>query len=240
VLDGDASRLHWVPAQLAADDPSKVSRKDTDGMRRIIDDFSAAIGRVDTRFDIISPYFVPGANGTRWLVELARRGVRVRVLTNSLNATNHAVVHAGYLKRRRALLRAGVRLFEMKAAQTEDISLQRGFASSAGAVLHAKTFAVDGHWVFVGSFNFDPRSMGLNTEMGLLVDDASIADGIAEAFETLIPLAAWEVQLRPDGALQWLDRATPTPSVLTREPDTGLFERLGVRALSLLPLDWML
>jgi cardiolipin synthase C len=240
VLDGEASQLDWVPARLTADDPSKVSRDDADGLRRIIDDFSAAIGPIKTSLDIISPYFVPGANGARWLAELAGRGVRVRVLTNSLHATNHAVVHAGYLKRRRTLLRAGVRLFEMKAERPEDSSLQRGFASSSGAVLHAKTFAVDGHWVFVGSFNFDPRSVSLNTEMGLLLDDALIAQRIDQAFETRIPHAAWEVQLRPDGALQWLDRALPTPAVLTREPNTGFFERIGVRALSLLPLDWML
>jgi putative cardiolipin synthase len=240
VLGGDASLLHWVPARLATDDPSKITGDADPGQRRIMDDFAEVIGPAQRRADLVSPYFVPGAAGTRRLAELARRGVAVRVLTNSLNATNHPVVHAGYLKRRRPLLEAGVRLYEMKSELDENTTRQRGFAASSGAVLHAKTFAVDDRWVFVGSFNFDPRSVSLNTEMGLILDDPRLARSIGAAFEKRIPQAAWEVRLGATGGLEWVDTTTTPPTVLTREPEAGLLTRAGLRMLSWLPLDWML
>lgn len=239
VLAGEVG-LRWVEASLASDDPSKITGAADPGRRRILDDFRRTMGPAQSRLDLVSPYFVPGRKGTAWLVELAQRGVAVRVLTNSLNATNHPVVHAGYLKRRRALLEAGVRLFELKADLEEDTHWQRGFAASSGAVLHAKTFAVDARWVFVGSFNFDPRSMNLNTEMGLMLEDPWLARRIGAAFERRIPRAAWEVRPGARRGLEWVDHGTDPPTVLTREPGAGLLARTGLRVLSWLPLDWML
>src|SRR4030095_1012583 len=99
-----------------------------------------ALGRPATSFDLVSPYFVPGDDGTAALIELARRGVTVRVLTNSLAATDVAPVHAGYAKRRCDLLRAGVKLYELKpSAAPRSASDSKVLGSSSSVQLHAKT-----------------------------------------------------------------------------------------------------
>ncbi len=239
-LAGDLTLLRWVPASLVTDDASKVTHPRPGRDSRILREMADRIGPAKERVDIISPYFVPGKRGTQGLVELAQRGVEVRVLTNSLAATNHAVVHAGYLKRRRALLRAGVHLFEMQAEHPEYTSHQRGFAASSGAVLHAKIFAVDRRWLFVGSYNVDPRSAHLNSEMGLILDDPQMAGAVAAAFDRNFADVAWEVQARDDGGLQWVERGGGAERVLRVEPRTGLAVRVGVRLVSLLPIDWLL
>ena len=112
---------------------------------------------------------MPGDDGTVLLAELARSGVKVRVLTNSLASSDESVVHAGYMKRRHDLLRAGVVLYELKpAANKEALKVKGRFGAGKVAGLHAKTYAVDGERIFVGSFNFDQRSARLNTEMGVV------------------------------------------------------------------------
>jgi putative cardiolipin synthase len=239
-LAGDPALLRWVPASLVTDDAAKVTHPRPDRDSRILREMADKIGPAKARVDIISPYFVPGKRGTQDFVELAQRGIEVRVLTNSLAATNHAVVHAGFLKRRRALLRAGVRLFELQAEHPEYTSHQRGFAASSGAVLHAKMFAVDRRWLFVGSYNVDPRSAHLNSEMGLVLDDPGMAGAVADAFDRDFADVAWEVQARDDGSLQWLHRGGGGERVLRVEPRTGLAMRIGVRLVPLLPIDWLL
>src|SRR5207245_6377187 len=162
---------------------------------------------------LVSPYFVPGSAGVEALAVIARQGVKVAVLTNALEATDVAVVHAGYAKRRKALLAAGITLFELKRGSSgakKRVGWTGGSGSgSSGSSLHAKTFAVDRSRVFVGSFNFDPRSARLNTEMGFVIDSAALADGHARPFAHAVPARAYQVGLggtgqahcdyRPDG-----------------------------------------
>ena len=119
---------------------------------------------------VVSPYFVPTRTGAKLFTELAESGVEIIVLTNSLEATDVAAVHSGYSRYRKRLLKAGVQLYEMQRLSGQERMHGTGPLGSAGSSLHAKTFAVDGERVFVGSFNFDPRSAQLNTEMGLVID----------------------------------------------------------------------
>jgi cardiolipin synthase C len=126
------------------------------------------IGEPAAEVALVSAYFVPGAAGADKLAALAQHGVRVRVLTNSLEATDAAVVHAGYAKRRKSLLEAGMTLYEFRRLSPDtgpnrSAGLVGGSGSSASS-LHAKTLAVDRARVFIGSFNFDPRSAKLNIE----------------------------------------------------------------------------
>jgi putative cardiolipin synthase len=200
------------------------------------------LGAPEKSLDLVSPYFVPGDGGTAALVALAGRGVKVRILTNSLAASDVAAVHAGYAKRRRDLLVAGVRLFELKPdavqASRDD---GMGYGSSSSSGLHAKTFAVDGSRVFVGSFNFDQRSARLNTEMGLLIDSPSLARSLASAFDSAIPQVAYEVRLAPDGgSLEWIDRSPAGEKKYSTEPGTTALRRLGVGVMSILPIEWLL
>jgi putative cardiolipin synthase len=167
--------------------------------------------------------------------------VRVRILTNALEATDVAAVHAGYAKHRKALLASGVRLYELRRLSPQlDSYSDGGPIRSSGSSLHSKTFAVDGRSVFIGSFNFDPRSAKLNTEMGVVIESAALAKGIDEVFESRIPGAAYEVRLSNAGAVQWMERRDGAQVAYDREPGTSFWRRAAVRVMSLLPIDWLL
>src|SRR6185369_11645200 len=199
--------IEWANARLVRDDPAKTldpQRTDVLLLSQLMD----GAERPSRSLDIISPYFVPGERGAEFLERLARGGVRVRVLTNSLAATDVGVVHSGYSKRRCSLARAGVQLFELKptaGALDEKVKAPKG--SSSGASLHAKTYAADAERIFVGSFNFDPRSALLNTEMGLVIASPALAGRLARSFDDLIPQNAYEVRARSEGdCIEWIER----------------------------------
>jgi putative cardiolipin synthase len=235
--------FEWVKARLLYDDPVKTidTRAGTDIL--LFPELVRAMGPAEKSVDLVSPYFVPGEAGTAALATLASRGVKVRILTNSLASTDVKPVHAGYAKRRKDLLRAGVTLYELKptAARESDEHNQPWFGSGSLSALHAKTLAVDRSRGFVGSFNFDPRSELLNTEMGLVIDSPTFAQRLAKIFETVVPLVAYEVRLASDGqTLQWIER-TPSGEVrYDTEPKTSWFLRRRIDILRILPIDWLL
>jgi len=233
--------FEWASARLVHDDPAKTldTTERTDLL--LFPELTRTMGQPQESFDLVSPYFVPGENGTAALAALAGSGVKLRVLTNSLAASDVSVVHAGYAKRRRDLLQAGVRLYELKPTAGQDShEAGGGVGSSSSSGLHAKTFAVDQGRIFVGSFNFDLRSALLNTEMGLVIDSPRLARGLASAFDSAVPLAAYEVVLTSDGRLQWIERTGSEERRHDTEPGAGFLKRLGVGTMSLLPIDWLL
>lgn len=237
--------LEWVPVRLVTDAPGKALGKAAPD-ELLAQRLRGVMGVARREVDLVSPYFVPGAAGTRSLTELAAGGVRVRVLTNSLAATDVSAVHAGYARRREALVRGGVRLFELKrnllspgdpAGQPD----RRLFGGSSAASLHAKTFAVDRERVFVGSFNFDPRSMSLNTELGVVIHSTRLAGALSDALEARLPRVAYEVVPGARGnGIEWIDRGEGGEVRLSREPETGAWRRFGVGLLSVLPIEWLL
>ena len=238
-LIGGTLPMEWAPARLVSDDPAKVlgraKREDLlpEKMRRIF-------GQPAARVDLVSPYFVPGSGGVDAFSQWAAGGVKVRILTNAREATDVAAVHAGYAKRRKPLLAAGITLYELRVRPEHRNVTNTGMFGSSGSSLHAKTFAVDGSRVFVGSFNFDPRSAELNTEMGFVIDSAALANLIATAFETTIPINAYQVQLSQSGEMQWLGRRGGETVLYDLEPGTNLRQRAAVSLLSLLPIEWLL
>lgn len=232
-----ALQVEWTTARVVYDDPGKT--REQAGLM-LLPQLVAMMGPSEHALDLVSPYFVPGDGGTAALVAAAARGVKVRILTNSLASTDAPIVHAGYGKRRRDLLRAGIVLYEMKpTAQRNARDVDTGSHGASG--LHAKTFAVDRGRIFVGSFNLDQRSAHLNTEMGVIIDDPALATRLAAAFDSVVSRIAYEVQLSPDGInLVWIEQ---TPSGVTRydvEPDTSWFLRSRVDMLSILSIDWLL
>jgi putative cardiolipin synthase len=198
-------------------------------------------GRPERSIDLVSPYFVPGEAGARALIDMARGGTKVRVLTNSLEATDVAAVHAGYAKWRHELLRAGVALFELRRGWGADLpDAGRGRFGSSASSLHAKTFGVDGRSVFIGSFNMDRRSIDLNTEMGFVIDSPRMAAALSQRLDTSMPERAYEVRLDETGKLFWIERADGKTVTHDEEPGAGIWKRAGVRILSILPIDWLL
>jgi cardiolipin synthase C len=232
--------LEWADARLVSDDPVKALGRAAPGTR-VAQDLRQSLGNPVSELTVVSAYFVPSKASVDALVAMARRGVKVQVLTNSLEATDVAAVHAGYAKSRKQLLAAGVSLFELRRSWAADEQSRRAgrFGSSASS-LHAKTFFADGARVFIGSFNFDPRSAELNTEMGLLIDSAPLAERIGAAIRRRAPGRAYEVHLAPDGSLYWIEHGPDGTIRHDTEPGTGFWKRMAVRLLSLLPIDWLL
>ena len=139
------------------------------------------------------------------------------ILTNALESTDIEVVRAGYAKRRRKMLEAGVVLYELMRVARVRSRRDRRLTGSSGSSLHAKTFSADRSRVFVGSFNLDPRSASLNTEMGLVIESPALAEQIAAAFADDIPARSYRVRLNEAGRLEWLERARRTASSSTRQ-----------------------
>ena len=189
---------------------------------------------------IVSPYFVPTQKGSDLLGNIARNGKNVTVLTNSLAATDVAAVHAGYAKYRKDLLAAGVKLFELKPDATVTTEDHGGITGSSGASLHAKTFAVDGQTLFVGSFNMDPRSAALNTEMGFLIESPKLAGEYVDGLKRHLAVYSYRVEQTPKGDLQWQTEENGKIQAYDSEPQSSVFKRFAVWLCSLLPIEWML
>ncbi len=234
--------LEWDTAQLVYDDPAKTldTTERTDVL--LFPQLVQTMGRPQKTLDLVSPYFVPGADGTSSLAALAKSGVKVRILTNSLAASDEKSVHAGYAKRRQDLLLAGVQLYELKPTAAQ--GLRKGearFGSSSSAGLHAKTFAVDRSRIFVGSFNFDQRSALLNTEMGLVIESPVLAQRLGQFFDTDVAMTAYEVVLAEDGRnLEWIEQTPSGSKRYDTDPDTSWLLRRQVDFLSILPIEWLL
>ena len=233
--------FEWTTARLVYDDPAKTLERTEKAEDLLITQLMESFGAHKT-LDLVSPYFIPGEGGTAALVALAKRGVRVRVLTNSLASSEAAVVHSGYAKRRDELLRGGIQLYELKPVAGQPRGTEKVPGPSAGSALHAKTYAVDGAKIFVGSFNFDQRSAHLNTEMGLVIDSASLAQRLSNAFDTVIPISAWEVRLGQNGAgLEWVERTSSGgQTVYAVEPATDWFRRFRSGFMAIMPIEWLL
>jgi cardiolipin synthase C len=149
-------------------------------------------------------------------------------------------VHAGYAKRRKALLQAGIQLYELKRSDVPKNADDKKVGSSSSAGLHAKTFQIDSNRMFVGSFNFDPRSAKINTEMGLVIHTAAFAQELKAFFDTELPLLAYEVRLTGSGNLQWIERTPEGEKIHDSEPGASAFRRAGVGFMSILPIEWLL
>lgn len=232
--------LVWAPVRLVSDDPGKVLGRAAESSG-VVQRLPVLMGEPARQLDLVSPYFVPNAAWSERFAALATSGVKVRILTNSLEATDVTAVHAGYVKRRHTLLRGGVRLFELKRSWNHQNEPKRsGITGSSTSSLHAKAFAVDLARAFVGSFNLDPRSAELNTEMGFVIDSPALAQLMSAVLDARTLERAYEVRLSPEGRLYWLEHGAAGVIRHDTEPGAGLMQRASVRFMSLLPIDWLL
>jgi putative cardiolipin synthase len=221
--------VHWVTTRIVADDPRKAHERSRRRAPQImLDALHETWDRAQQEVLAATAYFVPGRNGSSDLIRLRRRGVRVALLTNSLASNDVPTVHAGYSRYRRALLRAGVELHEYQRFGNR--RPHRHSASSCNA-LHAKTIVVDRSLAWVGSFNLDPRSSRLNTEMAVLLESESLARELATRLERdLEPDRSWRVMMQPGSReLRWAGVRDGEPVELRSEPDTSPALRAWVR-----------
>ena len=232
---------HWADARMFADPPGKLAEPaGTRGPEYLGAQVAAAVRAVQSDLLLVSPYFVPGEEGVATLGGKRREGVSVRVLTNSLAATDVWLVHAGYRKYRRPLLRQGVQLYELKAEGRAGPG-RRSPVGSSRASLHGKTFVFDRQSVFIGSMNLDARSIDQNTEDGVLIESAAFAGEVAALFERWSGLGvSYEVRLTGGRQLEWLATGGGQAMRFTREPEAGFWRRLGAAVCSVLPIDWLI
>ena len=224
----------WVPAY---DHPTKVKAKQVNPDTHLAPRLRQATDRVQRDLVIVSPYFVPGEEFTAYLVGLVERGVRVRILTNSLQANDVSLVHAGYMRYRKDLVAGGVTLYEFKAAAHEaegKYRKQRSRIGASSSSLHAKLFGFDQRYIFVGSFNLDPRSIALNTELGAYFESPELAQAHSDVFESDVLAIAYRVELNEDGKIEWVTMEDGELRREPKEPDTTAWKRFSTRFLSLI------
>ena len=197
---------------------------------------------------IVSPYLVPGPAGMKFFEDLRERFVSVRILTNSLAATDVPIVHSGYQAFRAPLLGRGVDLYEVRKVLGRPVVRGGRLHSGSGGqyALHAKAFVFDRERVFIGSMNLDQRSLRLNTEIGLIIDSPELARQVAPRVGDIAQpansyvLALGEADQLGGRRLVWRTLENGTPVVFHEEPAVSFWKRLQVRLLSLLPLDSLL
>lgn len=199
----------------------------------IINVLSAVWSGAEEELILVSPYFVPGSNGMELIKGLREKDVKIGVVTNSLEATDVMLVHSGYAPYRVPLLKLGVKLYEFTPFTEVDKSL----LGSKGASLHTKVFIVDNQTSFIGSFNFDPRSARLNTEMGIFFIHPELTRELAELYAFKVELNnSYELFLE-NGKLRWLDGTADPQKIWKHDPEVGVMRRAVVRVLSWLPIE---
>ncbi len=238
--------LVWARAQLVADSPDKKQVENGQMVGRLMHrEVAKATAAVQSELLMVTPYLIPGEEGMKLLKDLRQRQVRVRILTSSLEASTVLLAQAGYMHYRLPLLENGVELYEIRSL----LGNARGSGETAAISrygnysLHAKLFVFDRQRLFIGSMNFDQRSMHLNTEIGLIIDSPVLAQQVAARFEAMVlPVNSYRLTLRPNDAdrspgLLWHTEENGRAVEYTMEPARSDWQRIKANALSLLPLD---
>ncbi|HKP24133.1 MAG TPA: phospholipase D family protein [Dongiaceae bacterium] len=225
----------WAPGRVFAENPSRVDAGD-DG--EVI--YQALRERVQqTRHELLieSPYLILNDRTIRGVKALTARNVKVRILTNSAATNDVIAAHAGYAETREDLINAGAELYELRP----DSNMKRDWSITAGksrAALHAKALVFDRESVFIGSFNLDPRSTAINTEIGVMIDSPEIARQLGAFMdEGVSPGSAFRVTLDQEDHLAWTADTNGTKVTLDSDPETTFWQRLMIDTIGLLPID---
>jgi len=246
ILSGELP-LTWAPAQFVSDSPDKKSIIDGARVGNLMFEPVAKLARQATaELLIVSPYFVPSKDELALIKSSRGQGVRVRVLTNSLESNPDTAAHAGYTHYRVQLLQEGVTLNEVRSrlGDARGSGQSRKISRYGNYALHGKLYVMDRSKLIIGSMNFDSRSRRLNTEMGLIIDSGELARQAAGRFELMVRKEnSYSVGLRdPDAKgssakLTWSTVENGHPVEYESEPARSGWQRLESRLLALLPLD---
>ena len=224
----------WAPGRVFVEQPSRV---DTNADNVIAPALRQRASEVERELLIESPYFVLGDANIERVRQLTARGVKVRVLTNSAASNDVIAALAGYANTRKKLLKAGIELYELRP----DTNMKRGWSVLAGksqAALHAKCLVFDRKSVFIGSFNLDPRSTALNTEIGVMIDSPEIAGQVGELMdEGVSPGSAFHVTLDENDDLAWTAENNEGKVEYDKDPETNLWYRFMVGVIGMLPIE---
>ena len=234
-VETNSSVFTWAPYTLAVDSPDKAFKKKAAEADSIVTPLRESLLAAEKEIVVISPYFVPLKTGIAAFTEMQKSGVDITIITNSLAANNQSSVHGGYAPSRKPLLQAGVRIFEVRA--DADVSgSELTAASGAKATLHTKAFVVDRKEVFIGSFNFDPRSARINTELGVIIRSPELGEELATAVERALAKQTFEVFLNDKGKLRWRAFDDGEEVIYDKEPQTSWWQRFKAGFMRILPI----
>ncbi|HTJ93938.1 MAG TPA: phospholipase D family protein [Pararobbsia sp.] len=247
-LTHDTVGLIWAPGELQVDHPEKVDA-DPNYESPPAHRLGELVRGAHRSVDILSPYFVPHDRGIDTIRSLSEQGVHFRILTNSLASTDAVAVHAGYSPYRVPLLKAGVELYEFKPAQTR-VHVGGLMGSQSRASLHAKAYVIDRQIAVIGSMNLDRRSLGLNTELTVVIHSPVIANQVEDVFEQAISLqTSYHVVLAsqaeigqmnslsvPPSSLVWITQDHDIRRTYNYDPDAGIWRNLETGIFFVLPV----
>ena len=245
-------QMYWGEAFVVYDDPEKVVTSTDERDSHLISKLDPFLKDTDEELIIISPYFIPGQQGVEKFATLIDKGLRVRVLTNSLASTDVGIVYAGYKPYIVPMLKAGVELHEAKP----DINRKKDHKKSSSRIggssrssLHTKLYVFDREKIFVGSLNLDPRSTVLNTELGIIFISEEFGQLIAQEWSRRIHQTSYQLRFADEQMsseqgedddifrLRWLEYTDNGIIEHRDEPHVGFWRRLGVDLLGTLPIE---
>jgi len=225
--------LVWAPGKIVWNSPEKSM--DDEQEAEMITALRGKMGKLDQSFIIESAYFVVGDRGVATIQALLARGVKVRILTNSLASNDVLAAHAGHAKYREALLEAGAELYELRA---DSGAIEKSWRGESRAGLHTKAMAFDDESLFIGSFNLDPRSANINTEAGLYVESPELtAQLLAYMAEGVAPENCYRVTFDEDGDLVWTTLIDGKEVSYDKDPLSTFGQRFNSGFIQLLPVE---
>jgi putative cardiolipin synthase len=245
-IEGGELPFFWGNAVLYHDDPRKAAEQSNDPEHRKFPALKATIDGVHNELLVISPYFVPGRAGMDFIRQLRERGLRIRILTNSMGSSDVLKVYAFYSRYRKELLAMGVELYELRpdVVHRPHEADWDAIDSTVRASLHAKVLAFDREAMYVGSTNLDPRSENLNTEVGVIFDSNDMSSDICHRLDERLLQIAWRVEAVPvdtlfgkDIRLNWVTQEQESTVRLTEEPGQTFWKNLTVALLRMLPIE---
>ena len=225
----------WANGKVLVEDPSRVNTGAEIGV--IHNALTQRVSEVEHELLIESPYFVLPDRVIERVRQLIARGIKVRALTNSAASNDVIAAHAGYATTREKLLKAGAELYELRP----DTNMERRWSvlsDQSRAALHNKFIVFDRKSVFIGSFNLDPRSSTLNTEVGVMIDSPEIADQAAKIMdEGVAPSSAYQVKLDNDERLMWTTVNQEKKVDYDSDPETNVWQRMLFYFVGILPIE---
>lgn len=213
--------LYRGTAYVVSDDPEKLRRPPGQGPFKVGNAFYNTLLSAKREVLIVTPYFVPEDYGADIFERLVSRGVRVRILTNSLASTNHAYVHGGYARYRNRLLQSGIEFLEVRPDAPLIVE-----GSQTPLVLHSKLAIVDASKLFVSSTNIDPRSIRQNTEIGMVIESPTLAGEILKQLNSEVGDYVFEVFAGPEGAPVWRYVGAGISGSFHTEPNASFWRKL--------------
>jgi putative cardiolipin synthase len=232
-----AGEMVWAETEIIIDSLERFEGGSESAFAQLTGELAES---AEHEFVIETAYLIPTKEAISKVAEIIERGVRVRILTNSMQSNNHTSVHAHYMKYRKPMIEAGIELHELQPDPEllEHYKQVESRVAESHAGLHTKAFVVDGRLSMIGSYNMDPRSRIWNSEIGLLIDSEEFAAKVLEVMEAdFDPANSYRLTLNEKGKLEWTAEGPDGPEVWHKEPGTSAWQRFKVRIMSWIPME---